>query len=75
MPEPLVFDLEVTPERWTIQGPASPPRQIESPLANERFRGLVASLRDWAGRCLSAGPIPCGRQSSSKGRRAGCPLT
>jgi hypothetical protein len=56
MAEPLLFDLQVTPEVWTIQGPASPPHQVASPLADARFRGLVASLREWAGR-----PVPLAR--------------
>lgn len=49
----LTFNLEVSPGEWIIQGPASEPRHLESPLTDERFRGLVASLREWANR-----PVP-----------------
>lgn len=49
---PLVFDLQVTPESWTIRSSASPPRQVASPLADERFRGLVATLREWICRAV-----------------------
>lgn len=52
----LTFDLTIGPQCWTVQGPASPPRQVASPFVDERFRGLVASLREWACR-----PVPLGR--------------
>lgn len=52
----LVFTVEAGPAAWTVHGPASAPRRVISPLADERFRWLVASLREWAGR-----PVPLGR--------------
>ena len=54
--DPLVFALEVGPESWVVQGPVSPPHRVANPIASENFRGLVGSLRDWAGR-----PVPLDR--------------
>lgn len=52
----IVFDLEARSNEWTVQGPTSPRRRLESPLAGERFPGLTASLREWASR-----PVPLDR--------------
>jgi Restriction endonuclease len=52
----LTFNLEVSPGEWIIQGPASGPRHLESPLTDGRFRELVANLREWASR-----PVPLDR--------------
>lgn len=57
-PASLLFTLTPTEETWTIVGPVSdrPARVVPNPLADARFRGLVASLRDWASR-----PVPLDR--------------
>jgi tetratricopeptide (TPR) repeat protein len=52
----LVFYLEAGPGEWIVQGPASPRRRVESPLADESFRGLAKSLREWSSR-----PVPLDR--------------
>lgn len=52
----LDFAVEAGQATWTVRGPLSPPRRVVSPLADERFRWLVASLREWANR-----PVPIGR--------------
>jgi tetratricopeptide (TPR) repeat protein len=52
----LVFDLETRSRGWIVQGPTSPRRPLESPLADERLPGLAASLREWASR-----PVPLDR--------------
>ena len=57
-PTNLFVSLIPTEETWTIVGslPDRPPRLVPSPLADARFRGLMASLREWASR-----PVPLDR--------------
>jgi tetratricopeptide (TPR) repeat protein len=57
-PASLLFTLVPGEETWTIVGPMPdrPPRVVPSPLADTRFRRLVASLREWASR-----PVPLDR--------------
>jgi tetratricopeptide (TPR) repeat protein len=57
-PASLLFALTPTEETWTIIGPLAghPARVVPNPLADARFRELVASLREWASQ-----PVPLDR--------------